>query len=426
MVIPNGPRIFPFFLWLRWKERVLQFLERCVSDYGSDFTFRQFNSPPYVILSDPCSIKDIFAAPADVFCSGVTNQPFKPLLGKNSLLLLDGDHHRQQRKLVMSSMHKEQIKQYGTLICDITQRHLAHWPTDRPISIESAVQNIVIEVAAFVTLGIEQAEKSAYLRQLLKRLSKSFVSPVLRPFAFPRDRKELNCLIYEQIEQQSCATTSTCVLGHLLNARDNTGKSLTAEEIRDQIVTLVLAGYETTTAAITWTLYWIAKHSQVRENLLRELQQHDIASCPDQVVQLPYLMAICNESLRMYSITGFAFDRIVRQPVSVNDWDFSPGTQLSLCPYLTHQREDIYSSPKSFKPERFLNRRYAPYEFYPFGGSNRRCVGEIFALYQMKLVVATVVSRYVLSLTQVNSVRPIIRSITVSVPPNLKIVASSL
>lgn len=195
---------------------------------------------------------------------------------------------------------------------------------------------------------------------------------------------------------------------------------MTDEEIRDELITLIMAGYETTTTAVLWALYWLAKLPEIQEKLAWELNN----SGSNPITELPYLSAVCSETLRIYSITGFTFDRIVKVPLNVMSYEFEPGTVLSPCAYLTHQREEIYPEPKQFKPERFLERHFSPYEYYPFGGSSRRCIGMTFAQFEIKLILATILSNLHLSLLDCRPVRPVPRGITLIPPLNLQMIAT--
>lgn len=185
-----------------------------------------------------------------------------------------------------------------------------------------------------------------------------------------------------------------------------------------------MAGYETTTTAVLWTLYWVAKLPEIQKKLVKELSNINSSSISTAITKLPYLSAVCSETLRIYSITGFTFDRIVKVPLTIMKYKFEPGTVLSPCTYLTHQREDIYPNPKQFEPERFLKRQFSPYEYYPFGGGNRRCIGMAFASLEIKLILAIILSNFHLSLLDSQVVRPIPRGITLIPPLDLQIVAT--
>ena len=184
----------------------------------------------------------------------------------------------------------------------------------------------------------------------------------------------------------------------MILARDENGQPMSDAQLHDELITLLLAGHETTASAISWALYWIHRQEQVREKLMGELSQLGNAPDPTIIVQLPYLTAVCNETLRLFPVAVLTVPREVKEPVELMGYQLEPGMRLYGCIYLTHQRPDIYSEPKSFKPERLLERQFSAYEFFPFGGGARRCIGEALAQFEMKLVLATMLSHYRLTL----------------------------
>lgn len=427
MQLPDGPTVVPFLHSLKWRGRYLEFLEWCERRYGGIFTYKKFGSRPYVVVSHPQAIKEIFTAPSKYFDSGKSNQAFRPLLGNKSLLLLDGNEHQRQRKLLMPPFHGDRLRTYSRAIEDITQQEISRWSTPQPFVIRSAVQVITLRIILRVLFGSEQELQAQALNQCLTSLVNSFLSPFpWQLLFFSRQKQQLDNLLYTQIQQrrQQGNFSSPDILNLLLATRDDTGQLLTDEEIRDELITLIMAGYETTTTTVLWSLYWVAKIPEVQEKLVAQLKALDSNLNPTAIAALPYLRAVFSETLRIYSITGFTFDRIVKIPLKIMDYEFEPGTVLSPCSYLTHQREEIYPLPKQFKPERFLERQFSPYEYYPFGGSNRLCIGMAFAQFEIQLILATILSRLHLSLADCQPVRPIPRGINLIPPLKLQIIAA--
>lgn len=380
-----------------------------------------------MVVSHPQAIKEIFTAPQGHFDSGKANQAFRPLLGNNSLLLLDGSSHQRQRRLLMPPFHGDRLRTYGQLICDITRQEISQWPVNKPFVIRKELQVITLRIILQVVFGSEQVQRVKMLNQCLSSLVDSFISPFpWRLFSFSRTKQQLDELIYAEIRQrrQQANSSAADILTLLLAAQDEVGQPMTDEEIRDELITLVMAGYETTTTAVLWALYWVTKLPSAREKLQRELGKVGSSPTPSEIAQLPYLTAVCSETLRIYSITGFTFDRIVKVPLKVMDYEFEPGTVLSPCAYLTHQRDELYPEPKLFKPERFFERQFSPYEYYPFGGGNRSCIGMTFAQFEIKLVLATILSRLRLSLVNHRPVRPVPRGVTLTTPLSLRMVAT--
>jgi cytochrome P450 len=181
---------------------------------------------------------------------------------------------------------------------------------------------------------------------------------------------------------------------------------MTDEELRDELMTLLFAGHETTATAISWAFYWIHKLPEIREKLLAELDSLGENFDSNTIFKLPYLTAVCNETLRIYPIAMLTFPRQVKTPISLCGYQLEPGTIIMGSIYLTHQREDIYPEPEKFNPERFLERQFSPYEFIPFGGGSRRCIGLAFAQFEMKLILAKVLKTWSMKLVDTHEVKP--------------------
>ncbi|MGL5074416.1 MAG: cytochrome P450, partial [Waterburya sp.] len=203
-------------------------------------------------------------------------------------------------------------------------------------------------------------------------------------------------------------------LSLMMCSKDEEGEGLSDIELKDQMMTLLVAGHETTATSLAWALYWIHKSPQVKEKLLAELNSFEDHNDPLALARLPYLTAVCNETLRIYPVAFIAFLRCAKVPVEVMGHQFAPETMLAPTIYLTHHREDLYPEAQKFKPERFLERQYSTYEFMPFGGGNRRCIGYALALLEMKLVLATVLTKYDLTLASDRPIFPKRRGATVA------------
>jgi cytochrome P450 family 110 len=211
-------------------------------------------------------------------------------------------------------------------------------------------------------------------------------------------------------------TTRNDMLTLLMLARDEAGEALTDEELRDELMTLLVAGHETTATALTWALYWIHKVPEVRQQLLAELQTVDPGD-HGALSRLPYLNAVCCETLRIYPVGMLTFPRVTTSRVELGGYSLEPGTIVIGSIYLTHRRKEIYPDPDRFRPERFLERRFSPYEYLPFGGGARRCIGMTFAQFEMKLVISGILSSFELALADNRSARPMRRGVTAGPSP---------
>jgi cytochrome P450 family 110 len=235
---------------------------------------------------------------------------------------------------------------------------------------------------------------------------------------FLRRRAKLNELIYQEIAERRAHfdPDRTDILTLMLAARDESGQPMTDLELRDELMTLLLAGHETTASAITWALYWIVRSPAISERLVRELEECEDLNDAKTLSRLPYLSAVCSETLRIYPVAPITFPRILKEPTVVMGHSFAAGTRLAPCIYLTHHRPDLYPNPDVFDPNRFLTRTYSAYEFIGFGGGNRRCLGMAFALFEMKRVLTTLLTQFRFELSSSQPIHPIRRGVTLAPP----------
>lgn len=411
----------------------MESLEKLGARYGDIFTTRFIGFPPIAVVSDPQAIQEIFTADPKLFESGTGNKTVIPIVGEQSLLLQDGERHQKQRRLLTPPFHGERMRAYGQLMREITEGAISRWAIGKPFSARSSMQEISLRIILRAVFGIDEGERFQQLRHRFTELLDTFNSPLSSillylpalqqdlgawsPWGrFLRLRQEIDQLIYAEIgeRREQFDPSRQDILSLMMSARDESGQPMTDVELRDELMTLLFAGHETTATALAWALYWIHSIPEVGDKLLKELDALSPNSDPSEIARLPYLSAVCSETLRIYPVALFAFGRMVKEPIQIRGYDFEPGTLLSPCIYLTHHRPEIYPEPKRFKPERFLEKQFSPYEYLPFGGSNRRCLGMAFALFEMKLVLATILSRVQLALADKRPVRPERRGVTIA------------
>lgn len=422
----------PLWHLLQWIIRPLEFLDACASRYGDSFSVRFGNLQPLVFFSHPQAIETIFTA-ASQFDSGRGNWVLQKTLGDNSVLLLDGDRHQRQRQLLMPPFHGERMRAYGQLICQITEEVTRQWQPGQPFTVRPYMQEISLNVILRAVFGLNEGERYQQLKQRLGTLveltatrfgfATSFFPILQRDFGswspggrFVRFKQQIDQLLYAEIQERRAHPDASRndILSLLLAARDEAGQPMSDQELRDELMTLLLAGHETTATALTWALYWLHRLPAVRTKLLAELESVGDDPEPMTIARLPYLNAVCSETLRIYPVGFITEIRIAKAPVQVMDYEFAPEAYLVPCIYLTHHRPDLYPEPKQFRPERFLERQFSPFEFLPFGGSNRRCIGAAFALFEMKLALITILRRYQLALVDDRPVIPVRRGVTIA------------
>lgn len=437
----QGPQSPTFVQTLQWIFRPMQYMEECAKRYGDIFTMRlgaEFD--PLVYVSSPKALQQIltnditkpFAAPGDI------NKIFEPLTGKLSIFGLSGKQHQRQRQLMMPPFHGDRMRTYADTIAEVTEKIMTRWQVGKSFCARTSTQAITLRVIMQAVFGLYDGPRAQQLEKVLGEMIEEASSPlsvtmIYFPFLqkdlgawspwgkFLRRRAQVDKLIYDEIQErrENFDPSRTDILNLLMEARDEAGEGMTDEELHDELMALLLAGHETTATSLAWALYWIHQIPEVRSKLLAELDT--LGENPDSnaIFKLPYLNAVCCETLRIYPVAMLTFPRVVQEPVNLGGYDLQPGTVLLGSIYLTHQREDLYPEPKKFKPERFLERQFSPYEFLPFGAGARRCIGFAFAQFEMKMVLAKVLSQFDLELVDNNEIKPVRRGLVTA--PNRSI-----
>ncbi|MEH2348151.1 MAG: cytochrome P450 [Nostoc sp.] len=443
MQLPNPLKSPSLVQKLHWVSDPIGYMENAAQQYPDIFTGEIVGfGDTVVFVNQPQAIQEILTNDRKKFTAvGELNGILKPLLGDYSVLMLEGDRHKRQRQLVTPSFHGERMQAYGQLICNASEKIFSQLPLNKPFFARDLTKEISLQVILQAIFGFYEGEKIQKLRQLLPSFLQLFESPltsslflfsflqqdlgVWSPWGkFLRIREKIDQFLYTEIVEckQQRDPKRTDILSLLISCRDEAGQPMTDQELRDQLITLILAGYDTTATAMAWGLYWIHKKPLVREKLLQELDTLGDSPDPISISRLPYLTAICNETLRIYPVTMFSFPRVVQEPLELLGHPLDAGTILIPSIYLTHHREDLYPQSKEFKPERFIEHQFSPYEFLPFGGGVRRCMGEALALFEIKLALATIVSHYDLMLVNRRPEQPQRRGFNLAPSSGVKMV----
>ncbi|MEA5534922.1 cytochrome P450 [Crocosphaera sp. XPORK-15E] len=435
--LPDGPQNGSLLQKLKWITKPLEVLETHYQRYGDIFTaYVGLGKKPIVIISNPQAIQEVFSTDPKYLDSGEVAGIKPPFIGQQSLIALSGDRHKRQRKLLTPPFHGERMLAYGKIIQEITEQVTSQWVISSSFFVRSAMQEITFQVILKAVFGLVDGPRYQKLQQLLmtrldgtKSLFRAILLlfPILQKDLGPwspwgrlmENEHQIDQLIYEEIQErrENPDPSRTDILSLMMAARDEAGEPMTDVELRDELITLLVAGHETTATSLSWAFYWIHHQPQVREKLLQELDTLGENPDPNQIFRLPYLDAVYKETLRIYPVAMMAFQRMVLSPLDIAGYHFEPGIILSLCIYLTHHREDLYPEPKKFKPERFLERQFSSSEYLPFGGGSRRCIGMAFAQFEMKLILVTVLSRWQLELKDSKPMLPVRRGLLLA-PPN--------
>ncbi len=444
MKLPDSPQIPALVQTLQIIAQPTQFLQSCAQQYGDTFTLRILGpkSPPVVFFSRPDDLETIFTTDAKQFEFGKMTYVFQPLIGPQSLIMQDGKRHQRLRQLLMPPLHGKRLPTYGQLIREITENTISHWSVGQTLAIREFMSDISLQVILRVVFGLNPGPRyeqfkhliEPYLEKVTSPLySVQFFWPVLQqnwgswsPWGqFLQQQQQIDGLIYAEMADRRRQSFGEDILSLLMMAQDEQGDFLTDQELRDQLITVLLLGHETTASALAWAFYWIHRYPEISDRLTQELQGLGENPDPLAVTQLPYLSAVCQEALRIHPIALIAQPRLVRESLEIGEYCYDPGTILVPCIHLAHRRSDVYPEPETFQPERFLNRKFSPYEYFPFGGGNRSCIGMALSLFEMKLILATVLSHYQLTLCDNKPVRPVRRGITIVPSSNFRLTVLS-
>ena len=368
-------------------------MERCRRRYGDTFTVKLPGPGRTVFISDPESIKALFKADRINTIASRRNLVLAPLLGDGSLLLIDGDLHLSRRKLMLPPFHGERMRAYERVMEKATERRLASWPSGEPFPLHPSMQEITLEVIMRAVFGVS-GERRERLRELLLSILAATRSPLALGLNLPVVRNlgrlgrvsravaETNRLLFAEIaERRADAELSRRedILSMLIAARDESGEGMSDRELRDQLLTLLMAGHETTATALAWSFDLLFRHPESLERLSAELEtdEHD------------YLDAVIAEALRLRPVVPFV-GRDLERASSLAGYELPAGTTVMPSIYLAHTREATFPEPYAFHPERFLEGQPDTYSWIPFGGGTRRCLGASFAQVEMRVVLRTI------------------------------------
>ena len=435
MSLPNTLDKPAFLQKLQWIFDPVGYMEGAVKKHPNMFTAEVVGfGDNLIFINQPEAIQEILTNDRKKFISpGGLNQVLQPLIGDYSVIMLDGEPHKRRRQLLIPPFHGERMRAYGQLICNIAEKVFQTLPINQTFVTRSVMQEISMQVILQAVFGLHEGKRFQEIKQLMAYLSDTFSSPFSSSFLFfdflqkdlgawspwgkfVRKRAKVDELIYAEIAERRTKSKAhgVDILSLLMEARYEDGTAMSDKELRDELMTLLFAGHETTATAMAWALYWIHRTPGVKQKLLEELDTVDDFSDLMGISRLPYLSAVCNETLRITPVAILTFAREVQEPFEMLEHKLEIGQVLFGCIYLLHQREDLYPQPKQFKPERFLERQFSPYEFMPFGGGVRRCIGDALATFEMKLVLATIMSRYEFTLADNKPEIPRRRGVTLA------------
>ena len=392
--LPAGPPWPTSVQTLAWMTRPKPFLRRAHERYGDVFTVGLRSGETFVMLAHPDAVKEVFTGDPDLLRAGEGNRILLPFLGHHSVLLLDGPEHLRQRRLLLPPFHGERMQRYRSIMEEATEREVATWRAGEPIALARRMQEVTLEVIMRAVFGVEQGGLEHLRRVLLgmldwmmdpARLALIFLIGPQRLEHVPQFRRIIQPVddaLFAEIARRRGAedlAEREDILSLLLQARDEDGEGLSDQELRDQLMTLLVAGHETTATALGWAFERLLRHPEAMGRAVDDARGGDGS----------YLDAVATETLRLRPVLPLVVRRL-QQPMTIAGHDLPAGADVAPCIYLVHHREDVYPDPDAFRPERFLGVKPGTYTWLPFGGSVRRCIGASFALFEMQAVMGTV------------------------------------
>jgi cytochrome P450 len=421
--LPHGPRGAALQTFL-YALGPYDFYRSCGARYGDLFTVPTLLGP-LVVCGHPDGVRTIFTADADHYERWATDA-VAPLLGDHALTLTSGEQHARDRKLLMPAFHGARMATYGGMMRDATRRVANRWSHGSRFRVLDATHAISLEIILRAVFGAEDDAAVERLQHTIANATAALSPTIMlframrRPFGgvgpwarFVRAREALDTVIHREISLRRASTSAgEDIVSLLLSARDEAGQGLSDVELRDQLLTMVFAGHETTAIGIAWAFYWLDRFPDARERLEREIDALGPDPTAEALARASYLGAVCDEVLRLHPIIPEVI-RKLRKPLTVMNHTIPSGVAIAACTSLLHVSPSVFPEPDRFRPERFTDRRNSPFEYIPFGGGTRRCIGAAFASMQMRIVIGNIVARWRLVRDPPVTVRPRLRNLTV-------------
>jgi cytochrome P450 len=375
------------------------YLEHCQATCGDTFTLYPLGRTPLVFLADPQDIRTVLTGDATELHPGAGGSVIAPLIGEHSFMLLEGDDHLWSRKIITPAFHKQIVEDQTAALTDVVERSVASWPNGLTIPLNVQIRALTLTVILRIIFSGERQEQLTALQHRLTRMltvsdSLLLQGPRLRAIPgwrgkwrqFLDARAQVDKLLYSIVGRRraSCETGERGdLLDLLLSAQGRDGVPISEREIRDNLMSMILAGHETTTGELSWAFQLLAHHPEVQATLAEQLS----AASDDR-----YLTATVHETLRRRPVFVFTIPRVVAATVRIGKWTYPPSVQLAACTYLMHHNPDLYPDPYAFRPERFLGTAAQPRTWLPWGGGRKHCLGRHFAMLEVQAVLRAVLS----------------------------------
>ncbi len=397
---PRGPR--SSLSQLRHLQDPYPWMLSFMREYSDPATVPILGQQPIVLTWSPEGAREVFTADPDTFTSGV-NDALGAIVGDASIFMLSGAKHRRARKLLAPPFHGDRVRAWGALMRDAALRHTRAWTSGSAVTIVPTTQAITLDVIIESVFGVRDPAQVRTLHDDIVSLVAAF-NPLIASFKlfqrefggfgpwarFQRVARAVQGTLTALIASKR-ATPGDDIASLLLAVRDEDGDALSEQEVTGQLLSFVIAGHETTATTLAWALYALHREPDALTKLRAELDALGPSPDLDALAKAPYLDAVCMETLRLYPPVPMVTRRLAR-PLTLRGYEIPEGSVVGVGMYMAHHLPALFAEPERFRPERFLERTWSPFEFMPFGGGARRCLGAAFATWEMKVVLATLLA----------------------------------
>ena len=440
-VLPPAPSLPSALHVVEWMRRPYDFFERCQQELGDLFRLRLPGLGQINVVASPEGVKEVFALSPDEGHAGKANVVLRPFLGDHSLLLLDGAPHQRHRRLMMPAFHGERMVSYGRSMLTTASEVIDRMPLETPFSIHEPMQELTLRVILRTVFGVAAGPRFQELMGLLAESLSIVAWPVMLFPAMQRDlggwspwgrflrlASRIEALLQAEIDEVRAGERADRqdILAMMVKARDEGGRPLSDQELKEELITLLVAGHETTATSLAWALRWLLPEPELCERLREEVEGCVAGGelSAERLARSELLDGVVKEALRMIPVIPVV-GRVMQRPLQLGGYEIPVGHMVAPSIYLVHHNPALYPEPHRFNPDRYRTFRPSPWEFLPFGGGFRRCIGAAFAVYEMKMVLGVIFRRLRLQLAPGYRPASMRRAITITPTEGLPVLIRS-
>ncbi len=388
----------------RWVEEPTAYWEALAREYGPLVSLSLGTRGASVLVSDPEVIKEIFRLPRDAFEVRHYNEHYSYVMGERSVLVRDGDDHKRHKPVLSRPVQRKSVLPHGDVIQGLAEEMAGRWPVGQPFSPRPHFHELAFQVIVHLTFGDLTSETGRALVDAYRQSVVPSIGGSWGPWQnFRRLQPEIARLVAAEAEERRGDPSRPGLLTQLAGVSWDDAE-MKDDDLAGHVFTLMIAGVDTTSIALAWALHWLTHSPSALDRLNAELDDRP-GGALETLVDLPYLHAVYQETLRMYPVVPTPSGRRLTEDRRIAGHDFAAGTTLIPCSYLAHRRESVFPEPSRFQPERFLDRTYERHEYFPFGGGQRMCIGPDLSQIDFKIAMTAILGRWTLEAADAGAVR---------------------